>query len=321
MNFKYKVLLILGALLFVFGGGYLLGNRKVSELDTYNRQLQGQLSDQERELQKSNSELGISKSELMTQKQLATKLKSDNEEYSRQLQSYIKRYNLEIASRDETIAELKQQLSGGSSEVVVGNDCNLNNPDNKCVLAYSWEDQYKRFKLADPNVFQKNNEVFTSKQTFKIYGEVYKQKNGSLETRRVVLREIHKKEDNTYEEIPNAKADVLDAKFEYTSSPNENTARGVVRPRVIGFGTVGITPDIGTTQLGAGMEFLNYKNFGLSTGFGLDFESLKKSELKVGIEYNPSFLNLGFGVFGGTPVDGFVKEYTLSTGLIFYITN
>src|SRR5574337_645015 len=172
MNLVYKVLLILGALLLIFAGGYFLGHKKVSELDTYNRQLQGQLSDQERALQKANSELGISNSELMTQKQLAIKLKSDNEKYNRQLQLFIKRYNLEIASRDKTIAELKQELSGGNSEVVVGNDCNLNSPDNKCVLAYSWEDQYKRFKLADPNVFQKNNEVFTSKQTFKIYGEV-----------------------------------------------------------------------------------------------------------------------------------------------------
>lgn len=322
MNFKYKVLLILGAIIFIFGGGYLLGKGNSKEIENYNRQLQGQLSDKEREMQQLNKDIGVAHSELMSQKELAAKLKKENEEYDKKFIAFIKKHDLEISSRDKTIAELKQLMAGGETEVIVGEGCtDLNNSNGKCTLTYSWQDNYKRFKLTDPNVFEKNNEKFESSQIFKIYGEVYQQKEGSLQTRRIVLREIHKKEDGTYEEIPEAKAEILDAQFEYTNPPAEEKTKSIFRPRIISFGTVGIVPNAGSTQLGLGAELLSFKNVGISTGFGFDFEEFKKSELKVGIEYNPSFLNIGFGPFLGTPIDNFGKDYTLSMALLFYITN
>ena len=317
----FKILGSVAIALLLLFGGYAIGHRSSSDvLETYNRQLKGQLTDKERELQALNKELGVSKSDLMTQKELAEKLKEENEEYDKKFTAFIKKHNLEVASRDKTIAELKQLIEGGESDVIVKDCADLS---KNCVIKYSWQDFFNRFKLVDPNIFEKNNEQFESDQVFKIYGEVYQQKEGSLQTRRLVLRELYKKEDGTYGEIPGAKAEIVDSEFQYINPPCLEDVDRLFKLRLIALGSVFIHPRPGNTKLGFGVEFLNYKGFGLNTH--TSFDGGEEISQHLGLSYNPTLfgepLNLAVGVAYGTPFNKFFEEFSLSLGVIFYITN
>ena len=73
------------------------------KLQTYNRQLQGQLSDKERELQED----------------LTERWKKEKEEIDKKFEKFKKEHNLKIRSKDRTIAALKQQIQGGDTDVGV----------------------------------------------------------------------------------------------------------------------------------------------------------------------------------------------------------
>jgi len=86
---------------------------------TYKRQLAGQLSEKEKELQAIQKELGVAQSELVTQSELTDRLKKDREELDKNFDKFVTKHNLMIKSRDRTIASLKQQVLGGTTTVVV----------------------------------------------------------------------------------------------------------------------------------------------------------------------------------------------------------
>lgn len=298
------------------------------QLATYQRQLAGQLSDKERELQAANNELGVAKSELVTQKELAKRLAKEKEELDAKFQAFVKKHDLEIASKDETIAKLNQQITGGNSGTVITGCDSLKEAVKACVIEYNWEDPLKRFKLHDPNIFVLNNEIFNSSQYFKVYGEVWKQKNGSLQTRRLVLREMQKAEDGTFTEIPNAKAEIVDSDFTYSNEPVDPGAwgwRDLFRLRFIMGADINLYPNAGKTNLGAGLEFFSYKGFGINTHTVIDFKDIKQSEQHLGIAYNPTLfgsqLNLAVGASVGTPFRTMFKDYSIGLDLIFYINN
>jgi len=315
--FLWFVIMALGGI-----GGYALGHSISNKaLETYNRQLQGQLTEKERELQALNTELGLSRSELMTQEELAKKLAKDNEEYDKKFAAFVKKHNLEVASRDKTIAELKQLIEGGETDVIVRDCAELS---ANCVIKYTWQDFFNRFKLVDPNIFEKNNELFESSQVFKVYGEVYQQREGSLQTRRLVLRELYKKADGSYGEVPGAKAEIVDSEFQYINPPRlEDLDSSLFRLRLIALGSIFVHPNPGSTRLGIGVEFLNFKGFGLNTHTSFDFSEDISQHL--GLSYNPRLfgepLNLAAGISYGTPFNKFFKEFSLSFNVLFYITN
>lgn len=300
------------------------------KLATYERQLSGQLTEKERELQKMNTELGLAKSELMTQKELSERLKQDKEEVDDKFEKFKKEHNLKIKSRDKTIAGLKQQLKGGSSDVnvvtVSDDPKGCEGIESRCIISYNWQDHLQRFKLTDPNIFEEGNETFESDQVFKIYGEVYEQEDGSLQTRRLVLREVTLGEDGTYQPIPNAKADIVDSQFEYHNPPTIDTEFSwldLFRLRAIALGSVTAFPDSGALKLGLGLEFFNWEGFGINTHTAIDFTDITKWEHRIGIAYNPTIfeqeLNLGVGVSAGTPYAKFGQIWSFNIDLIFYL--
>jgi hypothetical protein len=306
-------------------------NSKHNErLETYQRQVQGQLSEKERELQKMKTELGISKSELVTQQELAERLKKDKEEIDKEFEKFKEKHNLIIKSRDRTIASLKQKLEGGTTEVVVSEDKEgCKGLEDRCVISYNWADHLGRFKLKDPNIFEKGNEIFESEQIFKIYGEIYEEKDGSLQTRRLVLREVFEDENGEYKPIPDAKADIVDSKFDYHNPPPAEELdwswTDLFRLRAIALASVTAYPGSGDLRLGLGLEFFDLEGFGINTHVGLDFKDAKKIEHRLGISYNPTIfgkeLNLAIGASVGTPYANMFKDYSVNLDLIFYINN
>lgn len=298
-------------------------------LATYNRQLSGQLTEQERELQAMKADLGVAKSELVTQKELAERLKKDKEEVDEEFDEFVEKHKLMIKSRDKTIASLKQEVKGGQTTVVVSNDEEgCTGIEDRCVISYNWQDNLGRFKLKDPNIFEDDNETFESNQTFKVYGEVYEQEDGSLQTRRLVLREMHQQEDGSYAPIPGGKANVLDSEFEYHNPPAIETEwewTDLFRLRGIAVGGVNIYPDSGRMMFGLGLEFFTWEGFGIGTFTGLDFENPERIAQHISIQYNPTLfdteLNLGIYASAGTPFAKFFQGYQFSTGLVFYLNN
>jgi hypothetical protein len=300
-------------------------NKKVNEeLQTYNRQLQGQLSDKERELQKAHHEKGLLKSELITRDELNKRLEEDNEEKDKNFENFKKEHNLQIKSKDKTIASLKQTITDGTSTVIVSNEaeCNL----GSCIIGYNWEDSLGRFKLKDPNILEKGNETFESSQLFKVYGEIWEQQDGSLQTRRLVLREVYKDSSGEFKDIDGAKADIVDSEFQYHNPPEIETEfdwTDLFRLRAIALGGVEALPEGGDLRLGLGLEFFNWEGLGVNTHTSFDFDDPKNIGQYLGLAYSPNFFdfdwNLGLGVSIGTPFYKFFQEYSFKVDLIFYL--
>lgn len=301
-------------------------NTESERLQTYNRQVQGQLSEVEKELQSANNELGVAKSKLVTQKELAEQWKKAKEEKDKKFDAFVKKHKLKIKSLDRAIAKLKQEIVDGTTTVVVSEGALCEGIEELCVISYNWEDALKRFRLNDPNIFKSGNETFESEQLFKIYGEVWTQENGSLQTRRLTLREVFQDEDGNYQPIPNAKADIVDSDFQYHNPPTIEPKKSwtdIFRLRAMATPSVTMFPDNGRIKLGLGLEFLNVYGFGMNTHTALDFEDIKKSEHRMGVSFNPTIfnkeLNLAIGVSVGTPYIRMFKDYSINADLIFFL--
>jgi len=124
INFDIKWIIIPVTLIIVsfLGVKYYQNNISNKRLEVYNRQLSGDLNELEEQLQGAHYELGVSKSKLVTQKELAKRLKKDNEEVDEEFEKLKKEHSLIVKKRDRTIAGLKQQLEGGVTEVIVSED-------------------------------------------------------------------------------------------------------------------------------------------------------------------------------------------------------
>jgi len=326
IKFDIKWIIIPAAIivgLLIFGIGQH-GNNK--QLETYNRQLSGNLSDAERELQSAHYELGVAKSKLVTQKELGEILKNDNEEKDKEFEKFKKDNNLVIKSRDKSIAQLKQQIKNGITTIEVGSSCNIDNLQG-CTISYQWKDPYNRFKLIDPNIFE-DGAKFESNQSFKIYGTIYEQKDSSLQIRKLTLREVYKDESGEYKDIEGAKADIVESDFQYHNPPALDTEfdwKDLFRLRGIVVAGVNAFPNSGNAKLGLGLEFFTWKGLGINSHTSFDFDDATQISQNLGLIYNPTILNtelnLGIGVSGGTPFASFFKEFMLSIDLVFYVNN
>lgn len=316
------VLLVL--VVFTAGGlGYRV-NGQNQKLETYNRQLQGQLTKKERELTEANQTLGTLNSQLLTQQSLNEALSEEKSTITQEFKDFIDRHNLQIREKERVIARLQKELQGGTTTVQPGVFCDQ--IGDNCVIAYSWQDQYGRFKLTDPNIFQSGDETFISNQHFKIYGEVYEQKEGSLLTKRLVLRELYKDGDQ-YKEIPDGEMEILESDFKYSNPPlvDESSWTDVFRLRGVAGVSVQLFPKPGTMRLALGFQFLQWEGIGVNSHTAIDFEDFKNWEQRLGVTYSPTFwgldLNFGLSVSVGTPFMAFGQMWTFNTGVVFYLNN
>lgn len=296
------------------------------ELETYNRQLNGDLNSTERELQNSNYELGLSKSKLVTQKELNEILKNENEEKNEKFDNLVKKHKLEVKSRDISLARLKQQIKNGITITTIDPSCNMDDLQG-CIISYQWKDPHDRFKLKDPNIFQKNNETFESSQLFRIRGEVWQQKNGSLQTRRISLVEVYRSETGEYKDIDGAKAEIIDSDFKYSNAPfvEEWKWQNLFRLRAVAISGVEILPNSGNLKFGLGVEFFTLYGFGIGSYTSLDFQHPELISQNISLQYNPTImnteLNLGLFISIGTPFANFFNDYQFNSGMVFYLNN
>jgi hypothetical protein len=291
------------------------------QLEIYNRQLSGQLTEKEEVLQRFNSDLGLAQSDLMTQKELNAKLAADKRDLDKKFEAFKKEHNLQVDSLSNTIASLKQQIIDGHSSTTITGDCD--NID-KCIIGYVWQDTMGRFKLSDPNIFVKNNEIFYSSQLFSIHAEVYRQSDGSLKTQRLLLHEVYK-DGEEYKDIEGGKAEVVQSSFDYVNPPileEEFVWTDLFHIRPVFVKGIELYPEIPDVRIGVGAVFFGYKGLMLGSFTSFDFDSIDNITQNVSISYVPEINNikLTFGVFAslGTPFVKPFQEYSLQTGIILY---
>ena len=313
------ILMVLIALFAVFKIKDYIDNKA---MDTYKRQVSGDLTTKEQQIEKQNTALGVAQSQLVTQKQLNAQLSNDKDALSKEYAQFKKDHDLIVKSKDETIAQLQSQINGGTS--VVTHTCAL---PNDCVIAYSWQDTYKRFQLKVPNILVQGNEVFTNTQMFRINGEIDSQqpKDGFLEARRVTINEVYQVTDKdgkiTYADIPNSHVTIIDSQFIYTNAPDA-TKDHFFNPRLIAVGLY----NFNDFQLGLGIELLHYKSFGLNTFTAFDVKKFSDSAQHIGILWSPKMfgsipVNFGIGPSVGTQFNDLFHKWVVGLDVAFYINN
>ena len=291
------------------------------ELDTYRRQLAGDLTAKEKQIEQQNKVLGLAQSQLVTQKQLNDQLKNDRDALAAEYDKFKKDHDLIVKSKDETIAQLKAQITGGTSVVI--NSCTL---PKDCVIGYQWQDTYGRFKLQVPNILVQGNESFSNTQYFKILGEIDAQnpKTGYLEARRVTISEVYpvtKDGQTTYNEIPGSVVSVVDSQFVYVNDPTVIKDK-FFNPRLVFFGLYDFTGFKG----GLGMEVVHYKGFGLNSFTAFDTGDWSKTAQHIGILWSPKMfgtipMNFGIGPSVGTRFNNLFHSWVVGIDLGFYIND
>lgn len=313
------------------------------ELQLYKRQIAGQLTDKEKALEAANDSLGIAQSKLMTQNDLIKAYEAEKIKTNADFEKFKKQYQLELDSYQDTIAQLQQQVHGGTTTIANGGqprlptdpkpDAQFDKPIDPRVsrLGYDWKSADGRFELQDPDVFSSNNETFKLQQNFRIVGEIYKEKTGFLKTERLSLEEVlpdGKNPDGTVKYKTIASAKIVDSKFNYTeAAPNT----WVPHKGVFGLWGV-VSANLGLDNglnphflLGTGLEFLQWKGLGVGVQTYLDTNAWKDSGFGVDLAYRPTIkgaqLNIAIDIGLATQFRQPFQSYIPIVGLKFYLWN
>jgi len=183
------------------------------------------------EIQKKEKELGLSQSQLLSFQELSLNTKEDLDKLSQELQNLLRKHNLEIKSKDNTIARLTSSVIGGESKATVQENPNgtvriptfvshHNNDDRLPIISYEWKDPHGRFHLLDPNIWKQGDETFHSNQHFRIKGLVFETQNGDIQTKQIQVEEVVKQNDQ-WKKLLDSKTEVVESEFLYTNQKNE----------------------------------------------------------------------------------------------------
>lgn len=314
-------------------------------LDLYKRQMAGQLTDKEKALEQANNNLGITQSKLMEQTDLAKAYAAENIKVNKEFEAFKKQNNLEIESYNRTIATLQEELKNQNTTTVTTNnprtatdprpDKQFDHPidPQQEKLTYDWKSGDGRFELYDPDVFVASEpKTFKLNQSFRVTGEIYREKIGFLKTERLTIEEVSpdgKNPDGSVKYKTLGTAKVVDSKFNYTE---RSPAEWMPKDRWFGvWGILGLgysIKDLSTQSLAVstGVRFLQWPKvgLGLNTQLFFDTRTFSNSGWGLGIDYRPTIkdtrLNVGVGFNVYTPFNSNIgKDYFYNIGLLFYL--
>lgn len=314
------------ALILILGGCSWYFAVKYQQLKTHSTALEDIVLKGTSEIQSLNKKLGLAQSNLITSDALAENYKGELKGMETEFKALQKKYKLEIASRDYTIANLKGQIEGGETTVVITPTPNTN-PINPVTqkIAYTWQDKYKRFQLSDPDIMKKDNESFTYGIKLGLTGYVYKDTSGNVQVRKVAVKEMRTDGDKLIP-IDGSNVELVESKFEYINEKLEKrwTDIFVLRP-LVSFDTQ-LNPGVGVELINLG-KYFDWVNLGLLPMTSLHvsdgLRGLQDSTVGLGLSYSlipPLFdsnVALAFNV--GTPYNKLGKEWVFSGSIIFYL--
>lgn len=276
---------------------------------------------------------GTLESELVGEKKANKITREELAKLDKELKDKVKRYDLDLKSRDKTIAELKGKVDGGVTEVVI---YKTDPKDGKCdscptKISYSWKDKLGRFQLKDPNIFEDGNESFSYLITLSYDGVVFSDKDGGIQIRKLDIYEVVPKSisgKTVYEKL-GKKLKVVDGKFEFIKEDSDlKSIFDIFNPRVFAFYDTQLNPGVGIELLNFG-NYFDFINFGINAnaGFNLskNFTKINESTLGLGVSYTfiKPFLdtNIGIGVSLNTPYNNFANRLILTGQILFYLSN
>lgn len=307
------LLLVLGS---AAGGAYAYHRYRDAEwerrLSEYQRQLQGKLTESEKQMQALNTQLGTARSQLVTQETLDEKYRALLTSRDADFEKFRREHALALKSLSDSILALKEDAQGGTEEAHEVPPAPTQpgapaTPTARPVIAYEFTDKEGRFHLKDPDIWVQGDEDLQLKQFFRVEGTVLQQQTGSLMTERVQLIEVSPEGSGKYR--PLAQAQLVDANFTYANAPLD-----VPPPALVQWGP-SVMATIGSSfrtesllRFGASARVVQVKSVGLAGGVSSDFQSLEGSGADAFLTYTPSFRGreLGLVVGGGVhlPVGG-----------------
>lgn len=324
---------LLGALYFNKRTEATAANKALAE---YKRQVAGQLTTKEQDLEKENDVLGVAQSKLLEQSDLLKSYQEENIKTSQAFEDYKKKYDLQLTEYNRTIAQLQEQIKGITQTQVENRGTGDTQPTtpqiidtSKQKIAYSWTSGDGRFSLLDPDIFTLNNETFKLDQSFRITGEVYEEKVGFLKTERLTLEEVipdGKNADGSikYKTVGNAK--IVENNFKYSQ---KSPASFFPKKGCFGLWPT-ISADLGlrngikpTFLIGTGITWVNYKGLGSGLNIYFDTLAIKSSAIGIDLSYRPSILghqlNVAFNVGIATQFQQMFNSFDIIAGTTFFI--
>ncbi|PTL83706.1 hypothetical protein DAT35_09500 [Vitiosangium sp. GDMCC 1.1324] len=291
---------------------FWLHHHRLGELDRahreYARQLEGRLTEKERQLEALNTRLGTAQSQLERQSDLENQYKAQLTEKDAAFESFRKQHDLVVRSMSDSLSSLHEQVHGGREQVRV-----VETPPTpggtapaQPVISYEYVDPNGRFHLSDPNIWKEGDELLEIQQLFRMRGQVFQQKDGALQTERVQLFEVVKKEDGSYQEL--AEASLVDSHFSYNTPPPPAPSEQpwAVKPLLtLGAWLPRQRDESLPVRLGAAAQVLRLGPFGLAAGLSYEIAPEPALGPDVLVTFRPSpRLNVSVGAGVHLPLWG-----------------
>ncbi|HEX5749267.1 MAG TPA: hypothetical protein VFZ09_23765 [Archangium sp.] len=248
--------------------------------DEYQRQLQGKLTESEKQMQALNTELGTARARLVTQASLDEKYQALLTAKDADFEKFRREHALAVKSLSDATFQLQQREHGGTETAreeppPTPSPAEPTAPSAHPVISYEFKDAEGRVQLKDPNIWVQGDEELQLQQLFRVEGTVLQQTNGSLMTERVQLQEVSADGAGKYREL--AAARLVDASFTYANAPLEGPPGG---PKwgPSWMATVGTSfRSESLLRVGASARVVKWGPVGLAGGLSSDFLSLEGS--------------------------------------------
>lgn len=160
------------------------------------RQVEGFLSEKERELVKLRTDFNITESNLKasirTLEADAAQMRERYGNTSAEFEAFRKAHDLQIQQMQRVEFSLRQRLSTSSGARATPSPPPPRTPG--CPphppAPYSYEDGHHRISFKTPDCLSSGGETLELNQKFVVYGEVHQQKNGALQVSNLFLHEV-----------------------------------------------------------------------------------------------------------------------------------
>lgn len=220
LNHKNISLIFTGLFALLCSYQYYSGLVAAADYNNRVRQISGHLSEKERELTAQRVKFNQLKSTLEADKsklqEQALNLRSQYGQISQEYQDFVSSHNLEVQQYQKSIHRLRSTIKStkqNPARVEIVQQAGSCTQDS--VISYTYEEPHGRVKLQVPNCLKTGDETISFDQSFIIYGEVLKQKDGALKVSNLTLTEVSPEDPK----LVLGRGNLVDSDFTYLADP------------------------------------------------------------------------------------------------------
>jgi hypothetical protein len=281
------------------------------------RQVEGFLSEKERELVALRAAAGASESTLRAKvgelESEAARLRQLYGDTSAEYAAFRDRHDIEIRQLQRATFSLRQRISDLESDapaVVVTSP----SPDAACApgaaVAYSYTDGLGRVSFKTPNCLAVGGESVELSQRFVVYGEVHQQREGALRVSNLYLHEVSPQDPTRVLST----AQMVSGEFKYFAAPAPSAPQQKQFHVTVGLGVTSAE----ATALAVGFVPLTWRSYYIGVN-ALYTDAAAGSSVTLGVRPQPfsAELNLGAAIGVGATLPQMTPVLTLQ--LDFFI--